>query len=81
MDNHVHLVGVPAREDSLERALRPLHMRYAQAVNRRHGWSGHLWQGRFFSSPLDDAHLWAAVRYVERNPVRAGIVSRAEDYP
>jgi putative transposase len=56
-------------------------MRYAQAVNRRHGWSGHLWQGRFFSSPLDDAHLWAAVRYVERNPVRAGIVSRAEDYP
>jgi putative transposase len=81
MDNHVHLVGVPAREDSLERALRPLHMRDAQAVNRRHGWSGHLWQGRFFPSPLDEAHLWAAVRYVERNPVRAGIVSRAEDYP
>jgi len=81
MDNHVHLVGVPAHEHSLERALRPLHMRYAQAINRRHGWSGHLWQGRFFASALDDAHLWAAVRYVERNPVRAQIVFRAEDYP
>jgi putative transposase len=81
VDNHVHLVAVPAREDGLERVLKPLHMRHAQAVNRRHGWSGHLWQGRFFSSALDDAHLVAAVRYVERNPVRAGIVARAEDYP
>ena len=41
---------------------------------------GHLFQGRFFSCPLDDEHLWAAVRYVERNPVRAGIVAFAEDY-
>lgn len=81
MDNHIHLVAVPAREDSLERAFKPLHMRHAQAINRRHRWSGHLWQGRFFSSPLDDAHLWAAIRYVERNPVRAKIVSRAEEYP
>ena len=81
MDNHIHLVAVPAHEKGLERALKPLHMRYAQAINRRHGWTGHLWQGRFFSSPLDDAHLWAAVRYVERNPVRAKIVSRAENYP
>ena len=56
-------------------------MRYAQDINRRHGWFGHLWQGRFFSSPLDDAYLWFCVRYVERNPVRAGIVQRAEDYP
>ena len=56
-------------------------MRHAQGINRRHGWSGHLWPGRFFSSPLDDAHLWAAVRYVERNPVRAKIVSCAEAYP
>jgi putative transposase len=60
--------------------LKPLHMRYAQRINRARGWKGHLWQGRFFSSPLDEAYLWAAVRYVERNPVRAGMVSHAENY-
>ena len=80
MSNHIHLVAVPAPEDGLAQVLRPLHMRYAQRVNRAQGWSGHLWQGRYFSSPLDDAYLWAAVRYVERNPVRAGIALRAETY-
>ncbi len=81
MSNHVHLVAVPDSEDGLQRVLKPLHMRHAQRVNRAQGWKGHLWQGRFFSSPLDDDYLWAAVRYVERNPVRAGMVRRAEDYP
>ncbi len=80
MSNHVHLVAVPSSEDGLQRVLKPLHMRYAQRVNRERGWKGHLWQGRFFSSPLDDAYLWAAVRYVERNPVRAGMTRRAENY-
>ena len=80
MTNHIHLVAVPASDDGLQRVLKPLHMRYAQRVNRARGWKGHLWQGRFFSSPLDDAYLWAAVRYVERNPVRAAMVARAEDY-
>lgn len=80
MTNHIHLVAIPARDDGLQRVLKPLHMRYAQRINRARGWKGHLWQGRFFSSPLDDAYLWAAVRYVERNPVRADMVRRAEDY-
>jgi len=80
MSNHVHLVAVPGSEDALHRMLKPLHMRYAQLVNRAQGWQGHLWQGRFFSSPLDDAYLWAALRYVERNPVRAHMAKRAEDY-
>jgi putative transposase len=80
MTNHAHLVAVPFTEESLHRVLRPLHMRYAQRINREHGWDGHLWQGRFFSSPLDEIYMWAAVRYVERNPVRAGLVRRAEDY-
>ena len=52
----------------------------ALSLNKRHGFSGHVWQGRFFSCPLDEAHLWAAIRYVELNPVRAGMVARAEDY-
>ena len=80
MTNHIHLVAVPVTEDGLQRVLKPLHMRYAQRINRERGWKGHLWQGRFFSSPLDNAYLWAAVRYVERNPVRAGMVRRAENY-
>jgi putative transposase len=80
MTNHVHLVAVPSTDDGLQRVLKPLHMRYAQRINRAKGWKGHLWQGRFFSSALDEAYLWAAVRYVERNPVRAGMERRAEDY-
>lgn len=80
MTNHIHLVAVPATDEGLHRVLKPLHMRYAQRINRARGWKGHLWQGRFFSSPLDEAYLWAAVRYVERNPVRAGMVRRAEQY-
>jgi putative transposase len=80
MTNHIHLVAVPAADDGLHRMLKPLHMRYAQRINRARGWKGHVWQGRFFSSPLDEAYLWAAVRYVERNPVRAGMESCAENY-
>ena len=80
MTNHVHLVAVPATEESLRRALKPLHMRYAQRINRAHNWKGHLWQGRFFSSALDETYLWAAIRYVERNPVRARMVRKAQRY-
>lgn len=80
MTNHVHLVVVPGQVESLSRTFRPLHHQYAQEVNQRLGLAGHLWQGRFFSCPLDDRHFWTAVRYVERNPVQAGIVEKAEDY-
>lgn len=81
MSNHVHLVAIPHRLQSIARVLQTLHMRHSQSVNASQGWSGHLWQGRFFSTALDDAHLWAAVRYTELNPVRAGIVESAQDYP
>ncbi len=80
MTNHIHLIAVPATSDGLHLALKPLHMRYAQRLNRQRQWSGHVWQGRFFSSPLDDAYLWTALRYVECNPVRAGLAERAQDY-
>lgn len=80
MTNHIHLVVVPAKEDGVERVLRPLHMRYAQRINREKGWKGHLWQGRYFSSPLDDEYLWAGIRYVESNPVRVKMAGRAENY-
>jgi putative transposase len=81
MTNHVHLIGVPQTNDSFSRALKELNMRYAQRLNRTRHWSGHTWQGRYFSAPLDEPYFWAATRYVERNPVRAGIVARAEHYP
>ena len=80
MSNHIHLVAVPATEEGLHQALKPLHMRYAQRINRARGWKGHLWQGRFFSCALDEDYLWAAIRYVERNPVRAKMVRKAENY-
>ena len=71
MSNHVHLVAVPAGEDSLAKAVGRTHFLYTQYVNRLHGRSGHLWQNRFFSCTLDEPHLWNALVYVERNPVRA----------
>jgi len=80
MSNHVHLVGVPARDVSLGLAMRDAHTVYSMWFNSRTELSGHVWQGRFYSCPLDEHHLWAAVRYVERNPVRAGLVERAEEY-
>jgi len=74
MTNHVHLIAVPAREESLARAVGRTHWLFSRHINRMHGRSGHLWQNRFFSCPLDGDHLLHAARYVERNPVRARIV-------
>ena len=81
MTNHVHLVAIPVFVASLAAVMRPLNQRYAQFINQCLGISGRLWQGRFFSCPRDESHLWAAIRYVERNPVRARMVERAEHYP
>jgi REP-associated tyrosine transposase len=80
MPNHVHIVVVPATKSALHQVLRPLHMRHAQRINRARGWTGHLWQGRYFASALDENYVWTAIRYVERNPVRAGLARRAEEY-
>lgn len=80
MTNHIHLIVVPKRSNSLSLALHDAHTVYAMHFNERTGLVGHLWQGRFYSCPLDEEHLWAAVRYVERNPARAGLVENAWDY-
>jgi putative transposase len=80
MQNHVHLIAVPDSPDGLRRAVAEAHRRYTTEVNRREGWTGCLWQGRFSSFVMDDRHLLIAARYVELNPVRAGLVSRAQDY-
>jgi putative transposase len=80
MSNHVHFVAVPMESDAMARTLNTVHMRYAQHANRKKRTTGHLWQGRFFSCVLDERHLLAAMRYVENNPVRAGMVEKAGDY-
>ncbi len=80
MDNHVHLVLVPPVADALRAIFARVHTVYAQRMNRNHGLSGHLFQGRFSSYPMDNAHLMVAVRYIENNPVKAGMVKQAEEW-
>jgi putative transposase len=80
MSNHVHLVLVPCRAESLGRALKHAHGRYASYWNAVHHSSGHVWQGRYYSCPLDQPHLWEALRYTELNPVRARLVSESESW-
>jgi putative transposase len=80
MPNHVHLVAIPLHPDSFAKAFRRTNSTYARLFNRKYELSGYLWQDRYFSCPLGEEHFWCALRYVERNPVRAGLVSSAEDY-
>ena len=82
MSNHVHFVSVPREEESLARTFGEAHRRYTRLVNFRQKVRGHLFQERFHSCPVQrDGHLLAAARYVEMNPVKAGLVQRAEDWP
>jgi putative transposase len=80
MTNHVHFIAVPKAEQSLARAFGEAHRRYTRMKNFAEGVRGYLFQGRFSSSVLDQHHLLAAVRYVELNPVRAGMAQLAGEY-
>lgn len=76
MPNHVHLIVTPSREDSLPALLQRLHSDYARSVHVHRERVGHLWQSRYYSTPLDEAHFWHAMTYVEQNPERAGLVEK-----
>ncbi len=87
MRNHVHMIAVPQDRDSISNAMTETLNAYAELFSDRHNDShgGHgindeLWHRRCHSVAVQTRYLWKAIRYVERNPVRAGIVSRAEDY-
>jgi putative transposase len=80
MPNHVHAIVVPTDEDGLRRTFGDLHRRYTGYVNARARRTGHLWQGRFGSVAMDEAHLHHALRYVSLNPVRARLTKRAQDW-
>jgi putative transposase len=75
------LVVVPKTKDGLNLAIGEAHRRYTRRINFREGWRGHLWQGRFSSFILDQRYLLACAKYVELNPVRAGLVKKPEDWP
>lgn len=81
MPNHVHLIAVPETENGLRRAIGEVHRKYTRMIHFREGWKGHLWQGRFASYPMDNFHTIAAVRYIELNPVRAGLVKHPYEWP
>jgi len=81
MDNHLHLLVVPENEHSLAKGVGLTNQVYTQYLNRKRSQSGRVWQNRFFSCIVENnQYLWAVARYVECNPVKAGLVSSAEEY-
>ncbi|MGB0956347.1 MAG: transposase [Panacagrimonas sp.] len=80
MPNHVHLILNPASPEGLSRAIGETHRRYTGYINARERVMGHLFQARFNSVAMDEAHTLAAIRYVAMNPVEAGLVKKASDW-
>lgn len=82
MDNHVHLLVTPADDTSLSLTMQSVGRRYVRWFNSRHGRTGTLWEGRFRSSLVEaDRYLLACQRYIEANPVRAGMVASVDEWP
>ncbi|MDD4894906.1 MAG: transposase [Candidatus Omnitrophica bacterium] len=81
MQNHVHFIAIPNQPDSLSKTFNMAHMRYSRYINYKSGQRGHLWQGRFYSCVLSESHLLLAARYIERNPVRAGLIEKPWRWP
>ena len=80
MPNHIHLIAVPETKEGLQLAIGEAHRRYTRRINFREGWRGHLWQGRFASFTMEQSYLLACVKYIELNPVRAGLVTHPENW-
>lgn len=74
MTNHIHIIATPTMQDSLAKALGRVNLLYSQYISYMHGRTGHLWQNRFYSCPLDTNHFFTALNYIEQNPVRTKIV-------
>jgi putative transposase len=81
MTNHAHILANPSRADSISKMMQQLGRKYVGYFNKRHDRTGTLWEGRFRSSViLSDRYLFACYRYIELNPVRAGLVATAREY-
>jgi putative transposase len=82
MPNHVHLLVIPSEEEALAKMMQGITLCYTQYFNRKEGRTGRLWECRYHSTVIDgDSYLWTVSKYIEKNPVRAAIVQRPEDYP
>jgi putative transposase len=80
MTNHVHVVAIPDSEASMANTFRHAHGRFSQYWNTERRRTGHVWQNRYYSCPVEEAAAGRVIAYVEENPVRAGMVERAEDF-
>lgn len=80
MTNHVHFIAIPREADSLANTFKYVNMKYSQYFNEKKGERGHLFHGRFFSSVMDERYMITCARYIERNPVRAGMIENAWDW-
>jgi putative transposase len=81
MTNHVHLLVTPGSDQSLPRTMQALGRRYVRHVNNANRRSGTLWEGRYRAAPINsEAYFLACCRYIELNPVRAGMVAHPDDY-
>jgi REP-associated tyrosine transposase len=82
LSNHFHIVLEPVSLNALSQCMHWWLTSHIQQYRRRHGGSGHIWQGRFKSFPIQqDIHFLTVLRYVLRNPLRAGLVAQAEQWP
>ncbi len=81
MTNHVHFIMTPVNENSISKVMQSVGTRYAQYFNARQSRTGAMWEGRYKATLIEtDNYLWTCCRYIELNPVRAGVVRRPEDY-
>jgi putative transposase len=82
MTNHVHLLATPAFEDSIGKTFQAVGRRYVQYFNYTYKRSGTLWEGRYRATVVDsEQYLLTLMRYIELNPLRAGMVAAPQDYP
>jgi len=81
MTNHIHMLAIHEKKDSLARSVGEAHRRYTRMINFREDVRGFLFQGRFLTCPVDTGkYLLAVVRYIEQNPVKAGMVKNPWDH-
>lgn len=80
MSNHVHFAVIPESTKAISRCFGQLHKRYSEMLNMRRGSRGACWEGRLYAGGMDERHAWNALRYIERNPVQAGMVRDATEW-
>ncbi|MEE9344886.1 MAG: transposase [Methylococcales bacterium] len=82
MTNHVHILASPKTENSIPKTLQSVGRRYVQYFNGAYDRTGTLWEGRYKATVIDsDRYFLTCMRYIELNPVRAGMVEHTRDYP